>query len=349
MNEEEIQSNLSSQMAQKPISEPIKTQPQPSPHWDPVTGVLESDELFEISDEDSKLQEKFTKLKQNPKTIRNNIFLLSLFVVAGAIISGVLVYFSINNVHIDGRIILMPLAIGSIPLSIYLYSIKEVQKDLINLAIAEKFGWMYNPAKDAKKWNVLRDSYPEIFQLGNENQYFDNEFWGNYENGNRSFWAGRFNYTVRQDKSSTTYHNAIIAFALKKPSGVDFCLKPQNFFTKLETKLSSKVITTESNDFNKDFHINYKGDRGVVGADIFQVLSPELQEKLTQHKDSYKNFSIVIRNNAIYFSYSGEIEQKYTNFKREVVLDDRDAQTIINWIGASINIGDEIVTCLDRM
>jgi len=143
--------------------------------------------------------------------------------------------------------------------------------------------------------------------------------------------------------------NRFFAFKLSHASPIDFSLIPQNSLTKIEEGLTNKDISTESNDFNKKFHINYIGDRGLAGEDIFQVLSPEIQEKLIDFHELHTGFTMLFRGPAVFVSYKGDLNISYTNFFRRVTLDERDADMIQSTIMSCIEVAEEILPLLDKI
>ncbi|MEI7690507.1 MAG: hypothetical protein WCI63_02690 [bacterium] len=332
-------------------TEPVQaiTNKKTETFWDPLGSNISPLDLEDISTRNGKLEKKFSKIKSNPSAIKRNVFLLSLLgIVIFALIE--LIYFYAKQKSGDALstdAVVVPLICAIVPVSIYLYSIKELQKDLLNLSVADRFNWLYDPDKNRSKWKNLKETYPEIFDLGNENQYIDNQFWGLFDDTERNFWLGRFNYTVSQGKTSQTYQNLVYGYKLSKPVTTDFSLIPQTSFTKAETALSTKVITTESSEFNRLFHINYKGDRGLVGADILQVLDPDTIVKLIDYNKDSKKISMVFRGDIVLFSTRGDIKTKYTKIRSGTFLDERDAALILEQIHSAINLTEEVLSSID--
>jgi hypothetical protein len=108
-------------------------------------------------------------------------------------------------------------------------------------------------------------------------------------------------------------------------------------------------LTTESNEFNDIFHIDYKGDRGLVGADIFQALSPDIQAELIKYGENDKGFSVLFRKDTVLFSTTGDFKTKYTDFFKSVELDSRDEQVILDQINSKVNLAEKILVHLDRL
>lgn len=320
--------------------------------WDPVYGILTNEYLSEISASNIKLRSKFEHYKNNPGIIRRNYYLL---IAVGLIIFFVIEAFNFKFMFTGlssqeiGNLI-FPFLIAIIPFSIYFEYVREIQKDLLNIAVANQFGWLYFPEKDKKKWDRLNDVYPEIFRFGEQgSQYLENQFWGLLDSGRRYFWLSRFFCTERQGDSSRTIQRLVYAFQVSRSIPIDFALSPQNSATKFIADLSSKTITTESIDFNNEFHIDYKGDRGFVGPDILQVLSPDIQEKLLEHERTYRDFIMLFRGNIVFVSYKANLEVTHTNFNKDVSLDQRDIDSIMDRINSSIEIAEEILPCLDGL
>jgi len=335
--------------SERPTPDQTITNNYSKTYWDPVGPNISSLDLEDISTRNEKLENQFNKIKSNPGAIKRNVFLWSLLGIVIFLLIEFLYFYTKQKSgdELNTDAIVVPLICAIVPVSIYLYSIKELQKDLLNLSVADRFNWLYDPDKNRPKWENLKKTYPEIFDLGNGNQYIDNQFWGLFDDTKRNFWLGRFNYTVSQGKTSQTYQNLVYAYKLSKPVTTDFSLIPQTSFTKAETALSTKVITTESSEFNKLFHINYKGDRGLIGADILQVLDPDTIVKLIDYNNGNKKISMVFRGDVVLFSARGDIKTKYTKIRSGTFLDERDAALILEQIHSAIHITEEVLSSID--
>jgi len=317
--------------------------------WDPAGARNNTDSVENISNRNTKLKEQFNKIKNNPGIIKKNILLLSL---VGVFIFILLEFLFVSVIDKTGDtsnsdVLILPFIFASMPIFVYLYHVKELQKDLLNLSVADRFNWLYDPEKDSQKWKDLKDKYPEIFGFGNEDQYIDNQFWGLFDDTKRNFWLGRFNYTVSSGKTSQKYQNLVYGYRLTRPVTADFSLIPQSNFTKVLSSLTTKEISTESSEFNKLFYINYKGDRGLVGADVLQVLDPDTIVKLIDYNKSNQKISMVFHENVVLISTKGDIRTKYTKIKSGTFLDERDATLILEQIHSTINIAEEVLSSID--
>jgi hypothetical protein len=155
---------------------------------------------------------------------------------------------------------------------------------------------------------------------------------------------GQYQYTTGSGKNSHTTYETVYALNLPHPTAADFILSPQN---KLLGFFEHPKIATESIDFNKYFRITYKGDRGSVGADIFQVLTPPAQEHLLAFRKATSAFTLLFRGNCMLVSFPGSLSLKYTNFFRKVALDPRDENALTTKLENILQLASEILPCID--
>ena len=319
------------------------------PYWDPLAGSLSAEAVEAIRGHESSVKAEYDRLQQDPGSIRKNLVRYVLIALA-VFVAGVALLVLIHPPLTKSTELLFALPfMGALPLGGYMFWMKKLQQDMVELMVADRFTWLFDPAPDSDKWRQLATMCPEVFNKGNRAQYIDNQFWGFLEDGQRGFWLGRFNYTVGHDQSEHTYRDSVYTFELKHPTPVDFSLVPPTTMGKLEDLVTSKGISTEATEFNKRFHIQYKGDRGLVGADIFQVLSPDVQEALVQFKEAHHDFRMVFSGAGVFVVLRGDLKVAFTNFRKSVALDERDASVIQKAIDSSVALADKMLPCLDRM
>ncbi len=308
-------------------------------YWDPIDGELsENSALFkQLSGSD--LDEKFERLLKHPSKPK---WYLGLLLFLG-ILSSLLLYYEYRDYGFGDIRILMILFLPSF---IYYGYIKELEKKLVELLIAKENNWLYNPEKDKQKWLGLRLLHPEVFNKGNRGQSILRQFWGTIASDNTVFWKSRFEYIVGSGKSSHKITETVYAFKLPKTVAENFLLVPQNLLNRLEASINLK-ITTESNDFNKLFHIEYRGKTNEVGDEIFQVLSPDVQEKLIDFRNSCGNFSLLFKGDVMFVIFEKDIKLKYTNFLKKVALDERDMKELTQLILSTVELGGAVSSYLD--
>jgi len=178
---------------------------------DPTVGFLPPETIETIRKNRNVLEVKFEKLKMDPTSVKRNLIILVSLGLAILGIGEVIVYFIVRTGG-DPSGLVYPIFLAVIPASVYWYHIMNVEKEMVELLVAERFGWLYSPDKDTDKWKLLVSVYPEIFRKGNSDQFLDNEFWGQFDNGNRNFWAGKFSYTIQSGKSSATFIESVFCF-----------------------------------------------------------------------------------------------------------------------------------------
>ncbi len=308
-------------------------------YWDPIEGELSENSALFTQLSGSDLDEKFERLLKNPS--KPKWYSGSLLILG--ILSSLLLYYKYRDYgFVDIRILIIPF----LPVLLYYGFIKELERKLVELLISKENNWLYNPNKDRQKWIELKSLFGEIFNKGDRAQFVFRQFWGSVGSDNVTFWKSRFKYTIGTGKSSHTMTETVYAFKLPKTVAENFLLVPQNLLNRLEASINLK-ITTESNDFNKLFHIEYRGKTNDVGDEIFQVLSPDVQEKLIDFRNSCGNFSLLFKGDVMLVVFEKDIKLKYTNFLKKVALDERDMKELTQLILSTVELGGAVSSCLD--
>jgi hypothetical protein len=233
----------------------------------------------------------------------------------------------------------------ALPPIAYLTKIKNWEKQSTELLISREYNWLYDPAINRNRWLSFSKICPEIFQKGNCKQSIDNQFWGTVNNGQSPFWMACFEYTISSGRSSATYKNLVYAFRLPNNITADFRLTPQNAFTELSAKIHS-TLTTESVDFNKEFHVGYKGNENLVGPEILQVLNPSAQEKIMNFRNTCGQFTLAFKQNVMFVAFEKDLKLQYTSFLKKVALDERDSQSIAHNLLSTIELADTILSSI---
>lgn len=308
-------------------------------YWDPI-----SSELTESQVENCKVSNvvQSRKFGSDKRDFRTNLSAIIFFSVAILIIWLLMIFinFRLEDLSGIGAIILM-FVTAIIPA--YYFALRKQEKPFAEMSVAQEFGWLYDPNISFRKWEALAKDYPEIFQKGNKGHNVSSQFWGLFEN-RTPFWSANFNYRVASEQSPI-HVETVYAFRLPREAAHDFALKPQNKLREMEASLESG-LTTEWNDFNKVFHIDFEGELGEVGADILQVLSPDVQEKLFKFREIVGPFSLLFRKNVMLISFQGKLKLRYTNFSKEMVLDARDKEEISKRMESIVGLADAVLPCI---
>lgn len=308
-------------------------------YWDPIDGELSENSAIITQLSGSDLDEKFEHLLKNPSEPKWYFWSLLSF----GILSSLFLYYEYRDYRFGYVRILVYLLL---PVLIYYRYIKELERKLVELLIAKENNWLYNPNKDRQKWIELKILFGEIFNKGDRAQFVFRQFWGSIGSDNVMFWKSRFKYTIGSKKSSHTVTETVYAFKLPKIVAENFLLVPQNFKNRLKTSINLK-ITTESNDFNKIFHIEYRGKTNDVGDEIFEVLSPDVQDKLINFRKSCGKFSLLFKKDTMLVVFEKDIKLKYSNFLKKVAFDERDMQEMNRLMSSTVKLGGEVLSCLD--
>ena len=300
----------------------------------------------------NKLEKVFKKYTQKPGLPRRNLFLFLLPVIFATIYFGIFPE-SAQNILSSSENIQDVLVIFA-PAMIYWWRVRSIQRDLIKSLIAKKNNWIYNPEKNPIHWAQFKGKFPEIFKKGTDGQNMQDEFWGKFKGKKQAvdFYSGLFQYTVTtgsgKNRSSKTYTKTIFSIKLNKKLKSNFRLEPESFGSKILNFFSRKEIETESSEFNKTFAFYYNGKKSQKALEIIKTLSPAVQLKLLNLKETEGNFTILFKEQLVLFVFKGKLLKKMkTNFFKKVELDPRDQKTIENRINNILDISTDMMQYLD--
>jgi hypothetical protein len=303
-------------------------------YWDPVSSRISVDMIMACEREDDRLDKKLKCYKDHPRRIRLNLFLLILFALVFWII--------LLKSELDVPIFYIATLV---PVIMYYYQVKALERQLIESMIAEKCGWLYDPNDSHEKWEQLAGMYPEIFQKGESGQNVSGQFWGLFNNRS-SFWSASFKYPDGSGWNLHTLIETVYVFRLPQKAAHAFTLKPQDFLRQIEIKIKAG-LTTEANDFNELFHIDFDGELESAGAGILQVLSPNAQEKLIDFRRAVGPFVLLFRGDVMVVSFNGGLELNYTDFFMKAALDPKDVENIRQRMTTIVGLADAISLCTD--
>jgi len=334
-----------------PVETPNTFERRAITHWDPLGQEIVPGQFdaFQAS-----YQEKLEYYKAHPKQPLMIFSLIILMGFIGVIIFGSSVTSSDSIVyHLED--LGFWLFLGCFPAAWYYRWIQKLQRDLIKIMVAEKNGWIYSPEENQSRWMGLKQSYPEIFKKGHEDQTVQDEFWGSFEERGEDipFWSCVFEYVVKKRGSKgrtkrVTYYQTVFALRLNKNIKVGFALLPESFGTRLGNFFHKKDIETESSAFNKAFYVSYIGDKSEQQLNIMQMLSPAVQDKLLQLRKEVGPFAILFRKDAVFVSLKGRmLKRMHTNFIRKVELNPEDESSIQKRLHRILDISGDIVPFLD--
>lgn len=308
-------------------------------YWDPVYGEITEEEVAQCSRMRTEFASKFAYYRANPDAIRKNIVLC--FLLAVCIWLGLFILFrgAINGGNIQAFIL------GLVPPSMYYFQIKKLEEKMIKSLLAEKEGWLYDPSESVRRWEVLDSAFSEIFHKGDHGQRIYDQFWGLFRE-RIPFWAGNFRYTIGHGKNSRSYKEMIYAFYLPERVAHDLVLRPQSLVRKIENRFEMG-LTTESNDFNELFHIDFEGRPGDVGAAVFEVLSPDAQEKLIAMHGDAGEFTLLFRSDVMVIAFRHwEKFAHHTDFTVKVELDRKDVEELSAKMDSIMGLADAILPCV---
>lgn len=325
------------------ISSGVGTADDPESYWDPVAPGSVKDKVKECEESNRHMIEQFEFDKLYAE---RNRYVIGLFALVITLMWAVSYRSFLRGDLSSSTVSYAVLALGVMVVAAYYLYVREHEKSLLELAVAEEYGWLYDSGESNIKWAELVVEYPEIFRKGNIDRKIGNQFWGVFE-GN-PFWSARFIYAQSHgNDDERSYHvETVYAFRLPRVAAHDFVLVPQNIWLEREAR-TGNGLTTESNEFNRLFHIDYAGDTGSVGADILQVLSPDAQEKLIAFRRNAGPFSMIFRGDRMVVDFACESLMRHTDFFRSVAIDPKDKEAIAGRMESVIGLAHAVLPCIE--
>lgn len=309
--------------------------------WDPL-GSIDSPEAIVAGNQ--KLTAKFLYYQKHPWQTRIIMFLCALVSLAIAIAFYRTGKFSFTNTSVVYYIFAL------VPMMLYYGVIQQLQRQLTDMAIAKECGWIFDSRQLKDKAKQLGVLFPELLACDKyrkpdlSSQTLRNQFWGTAGINLTPFWLGEYQFSVGSGKNSALYLDVIYVVKLPHPATADFVLQSHKNYSK---PTGDRDINTESIEFNKMFQIEYKGDRGLVGADIFQVLTPTAQEHLMDLRKATSGFTLIFRGDCMLIAFPGFLYSKYTNFLRKVAIDPRDITILTEKVRNVLQLAEDILPCID--
>ncbi len=320
--------------------------------WDPVGETITLNTFSGIRKE---LEEKAQGYIENPSIPKRNLLLLSIPIFVAVSATLFIPGFAIGVMSIDDGNGIFLFLLPFVPPVIYIGWVFKLQRDLIKMLIAQQEGWVYSPNERPNRWSKLVKKYPELLQKGDTDRNFQDEFWGmtEYQGKPVHFWSGIFEYvTESRDskgrRSRTTHRQNVFAIQLRKKLQTDFRLVPEHFGHRLLHWFRRKEIDTESTAFNKAFAVYYNGEKVEKQLEIIKTLSPSVQMRLLQMRESFGKFSLQFRDDAVVIVFPGRLlKWMKTNFFRQVAVDVRDKEKLRNRLKSVLDISGDIIRFLD--
>jgi hypothetical protein len=231
--------------------------------------------------------------------------------------------------------------ISALPLIIYYSTIYNLQQSLILYLISQQQGWLYNPDIKPPKERILKliSLFPSIMNRGHS-QNIQNQIWGN-ANGDTHFWLSDYIYTTGSGKHSTTHYHTMVIIKLRKELPAILELENKN-------NLSwGKSYKTESEEFNKLFRVKMQ-DPNDTEIEMLQILSPSMQVRLVDLAKELPIWNIILYKDMMVIDLNEQIfKPKYTNFIKEIKIDERDKQIFLQNITNILNMPSEMLQFID--
>jgi hypothetical protein len=305
----------------------------------------------EIIDEMKEFENKW-KEKIKAKIIKRNVLLSK--VIAGAFSLIAIVTLIINlfiqiDVFFGISLFLAIIGIG------ILFGIKEYYKnmlsDYLKLQIAKEKKWLYSPNKKKNELIELEKRIPRIFKKGNTfKKYVENQFYGklNIKEKDVPFHFGDFYYQINsgsgKNSRTTPYFKHFFAFKNPKQLNASFLMAPEGMFSKLGNIFTKKDVNLESNNFNKEFAFDYKGNKSLTKKVISKIMTPSTQLKFIKLEKRKKDFSVLFEKKFTVFLFDKFlVENIKTDLTKSLEINKEDRKNIEDKISDATSIMEEIV------
>jgi hypothetical protein len=192
--------------------------------------------------------------------------------------------------------------------------IKGLQNEIFIYLVCEKMNWAFNPNLETKRASKLALSFPIVFKRGTDYQLQD-QIWGTYDNKTKiDFWAGTFSYTQNRED----YSQSAFIINTSKPLSTTFALYRWG---------EKSIYRTESEKFNELFKIRSNSNNSDTRLRIMKLLSPSVQVRLIDMANKYSLDCIAFEENCMIILFSNKFwKVKYTNFFKNITIDQRDMQ-----------------------
>jgi hypothetical protein len=303
--------------------------------WDPV-GI--SPDMTMLQNQEAKVAADYAKVKASKIVPQKKFLLLLLF--AG--ICWIIFWVGHFDVGLTYGLVLLPAII-------YYSIIRAILIKEIRLNVAEQLHCQYLANPDSGKWNSLASICPSIFNKGNDGQEISNQMWGSVTLGGKeySLWIGLFRYEnvshdAKGNRQVQTYYETVYAFHLLAPAITNFSLNGRTFLSRFTLQ---QPLETESVDFNKAFVVGYRGDRGLVGPEIFRILNPGVMERFLAFNSSFHPQHIVFEDDSIFISFNGDtLISDAANWSLSTTISPDDVATIQAKLQAFVELAVPIVS-----
>jgi hypothetical protein len=301
-------------------------------YWDPLGEKISTD-TYKIQTQ--KLVEKTKWYRDNPFELKRNQLLFIFIPLCIA-----LVYFLIFR--FEGSIIPM-IIFAFAPVLLYRSSIQSLQENMILFLMTQENNWVYLPDIDSDRYDKYQHLYPSYFNVGHS-QYIEDQIWGTIPtNKPTQFWNCSFTYETGSGKSRQTHHHNIFILHLYKPVPVNFDLKKKSALS-----LGGNNFKTESEEFNRTFSIQMDSDNPDSKLQLLRVLSPSVQVRLTEIATTFRIAQIGFYGTRMILDFKDDLWNfKYTNFFKEVRVDERDTEYFKNLLLMLTQIPIEMLHYID--
>lgn len=307
--------------------------------WDPFGDSVSS---LSFVSQQKLLVDKLQKYRQNPGIFKKNLQLLTALPIV-IIVIVILLAFPNNIGMVLNRGTVSIIIFSFFPLIFYRRFVIRFQDDLILYLLCENNHWIFNPAVDNNRFQLLQRVFPAVFNVG-RSQMITDQIWGAFQAQEKvGFWRSTFTYTVGSGKNSHTYIKAVFVLRLSRQLPVSFKLSKAGLFSSFED-----VVKTESADFNKLFQISSDQKDEAAKMQIIKILSPSVQVRLIDFIKNINFEAIYFQNNTITIIFPDEIWRPvYTNFFNQIAVDARDEALFMESLKQMVELPTEVINYID--
>jgi len=283
--------------------------------WDPVRQVIDKNAFNEA---DEIMRDRYDAFRKN----KNWFFIKYVLLTVGCFLP----VFVIMWIGVTGLVVNMFILIGLFFVAFlwmifsinWIYQLKNyvhsLQRDVLKRSIANRNGWTYSSVENLERGALLKQDFPEIFNIGIEESVED-EFWGLFRlmNGKENdFYSCIMKCYLEEETQIMDYDSSIFVKLFVKLLEKNFDMRPHVHLTVHAIKLNKKIkspllllakkgnrflypqkynmkeLPLESAKFNELYAAFFAN--GINQADaikIFQALPPLLQEQISKFGQSH--------------------------------------------------------------
>lgn len=316
--------------------------------WDPVGSINEDDELIR---DNVNLALYYNNFRSKPNLrILNTLFEILGFILLMIIFTIIILLelfifkFYLNDLDRTTKIVLISIFYVSIISFYFIQSRnydKQVDRELVEIQVAQKNNWISSPSQNSSRLSVLSRFYPYTFKKDEFYSYVTNQFWGSEIINTKYYYftlgVSNYQYLTNESKSFSGLKSFFYAiFKLETSVPFRFAIFPKKRFD----------FTTSSDleFFEKNFTYEYARENP-----NFNFLSDALKEEIIKLYEVINFELIEFRDNSLVISFEDDLYNiEFTNFLKTLEIDKRDIENIEHSILELVSHMSKLINVINK-